>query len=317
MTEQNSLDNLETETQEAVTEAADGAQETAAETAAAEAQEAEKATADENGAAEATDAAQDEAGNSEAAETAEYATDGAEVTEAAEETGAVETSEAAEETEAAEANEAADGDAEETAEETAAPAFNADEYLEQLSAARRSVTAGIVIYKGRINEKLQERTAEGYDAVASIVNEPQYDQIAQYDQELTAFKSTGSIYRMEAGNEQTTIYDLIEYIEDYRMIYEQMMFFLRRMQFGLDYSDCMVWLREWGLTVHFVLELLWESELGEKGRVARILAGMYDAAGRRKEAIYLLSVMKEHCREEEKEQLDAMLEKLRGPETLG
>ncbi len=293
MTEQNSLDNLETETQEAVAEATDGAQETAAETAAAEAPEAENAAADENGAAEAANAAQDEAGNSEAAETAENAPDDAEVTEAVE------------------------GDAEESTEEAATPAFNADEYLEQLSAARRSVTAGIVIYKGRINEKLQERTPEGYDAVASIVNEPQYDQIAQYDQELTAFKSTGSIYRMEAGNEQTTIYDLIEYIEDYRMIYEQMMFFLRRMQFGLDYSDCMVWLREWGLTVHFVLELLWESELGEKGRVARILAGMYDAAGRRKEAIYLLSVMKEHCREEEKEQLDAMLEKLRGPETLG
>ena len=293
MTEQNSLDNLETETREVVTEATDSAQETAAETAAAEAPEAENTAADENGAAEAADAAQDEAGNSEAAETAENAPDDAEVTEAVE------------------------GDAEESTEETAAPAFNADEYLEQLSAARRSVTAGIVIYKGRINEKLQERTPEGYDAVASIVNEPQYDQIAQYDQELTAFKSTGSIYRMEAGNEQTTIYDLIEYIEDYRMIYEQMMFFLRRMQFGLDYSDCMVWLREWGLTVHFVLELLWESELGEKGRVARILAGMYDAAGRRKEAIYLLSVMKEHCRGEEIEQLDAMLEKLRGPETLG
>ena len=305
MTEQNSLDNLETETQEAVAEATDGAQENAAETAAAEAPEAENIAADENGAAEAAESAQDEAGNSEAAETAEYATDGAEVTEAAEVA------------EAAEVTEAVEGDAEESTEETAAPAFNADEYLEQLSAARRSVTAGIVIYKGRINEKLQERTPEGYDAVASIVNEPQYDQIAQYDQELTAFKSTGSIYRMEAGNEQTTIYDLIEYIEDYRMIYEQMMFFLRRMQFGLDYSDCMVWLREWGLTVHFVLELLWESELGEKGRVARILAGMYDAAGRRKEAIYLLSVMKEHCREEEKEQLDAMLEKLRGPETLG
>ncbi len=263
MTEQNSLDNLEAETQEAVTE------------------------------------------------TAENAPGGAEVTETAE------VAEAAEEIEAVEANEAVEGDAEESTEETVAPAFNADEYLEQLSAARRSVTAGIVIYKGRINEKLQERTPEGYDAVASIVNEPQYDQIAQYDQELTAFKSTGSIYRMEAGNEQTTIYDLIEYIEDYRMIYEQMMFFLRRMQFGLDYSDCMVWLREWGLTVHFVLELLWESELGEKGRVARILAGMYDAAGRRKEAIYLLSVTKEHCREEEIEQLDAMLEKLREPETLG
>ena len=86
--------------------------------------------------------------------------------------------------ETSEAVESAEGEAQE---EAAPPAFDADAYLEQLAEAKRSITAGIVIYKGRINEKLQERTPEGYNALTSIINEPQYDRISQYDAELAAF----------------------------------------------------------------------------------------------------------------------------------
>ncbi|MBR1472290.1 MAG: hypothetical protein IJ600_11700 [Lachnospiraceae bacterium] len=188
-----------------------------------------------------------------------------------------------------------------------------DRYFQELTDAKRAVTAGIVVYKGRINEKLQERSAAGYDAIAAILNEPQYDRIAQYDEELTAFKSTGTIYRMEADSEKQTIYDKIEYVDDYRRLYAQMMFFLRRMQFGMDYSDCMMWLQEWGLTVHFTIQMLQECELGEKGKVTAILAGLYDAAGYRKEALYLLNVMLDHCTaqeaaliEEERRRLQAL-----------
>ena len=77
------------------------------------------------------------------------------------------------------------------------------------------ITAGIVIYKGRINEKLQERTPEGYNALTSIINEPQYDRISQYDAELAAFKTTGAISQMESGTEPVTIYDSIEYLDEY------------------------------------------------------------------------------------------------------
>ncbi len=214
-----------------------------------------------------------------------------------------------EETDSDSEEEASEEESGET-QEQAPPPFDADAYLEQLAEAKRSITAGIVIYKGRINEKLQERTPEGYDAVAAIVNEPQYDRVAQYDQELTTFKSTGLIYQMEAGTEPVTIYDRIEYIDSYRMIYEQMMFFLRRMQFGLNYSDCMMWLNEWGLTVHFVIQLLLESELSEKGKVAGILADLYENDGQKKEAIYLLNLMKDNCLAEEKAQILEKLEAL-------
>ena len=213
--------------------------------------------------------------------------------------------------ETSEAVESAEGEAQE---EAAPQAFDADAYLEQLAEAKRSITAGIVIYKGRINEKLQERSQEGYDAVAAIVNEPQYDRVAQYDQELTIFKSTGAIYQMEAGTEPLTIYDHIEYMDEYRRIHEQMMFFLRRMQFGLDYSDCMMWLDQWGLSVHFVVQLLLESDLGEKGRIALILADMYERAGKKKEAVYLLNMIKEHCLEEEEPDIWKAIEILQGAE---
>ncbi|MBR3105199.1 MAG: hypothetical protein IKH46_15455 [Lachnospiraceae bacterium] len=213
-------------------------------------------------------------------------------------------------TEEAAAQESEGGSTEESAEAPAAPAFDADAYLEQLAEAKRSITAGIVIYKGRINEKLQERTPEGYNALTSIINEPQYDRISQYDAELAAFKTTGSIYQMEAGAEPVTIYDSIEYLDDYTVVYEQMMFFLRRMQFGLDYSDYMIWLQEWCLTVHFVVQMLQESELGEKGKVALILADLYEENGQKKEAVYLLNMMKEQCSEEEQALIAEKLEKL-------
>ena len=230
----------------------------------------------------------------------------------AEESGTKETADVSEEKESAEAEASEQKEVEEaeTAEAPAAPAFDADAYLQQLADAKRSITAGIVIYKGRINEKLQERTPEGYNAVTSIVNEPQYDRISQYDSELARFKTTGAIYQMESGTEPVTIYDSIEYLDDYSIVYEQMMFFLRRMQFGLDYSDYMIWLQEWCLTVHFVVQMLQESELGEKGRVAVILADLYEQNGQKKEAVYLLNMMKEQCGEEEKALLTERLEKL-------
>ena len=49
------------------------------------------------------------------------------------------------ETETSEPQEKSDAETEESAEAPAAPAFDADAYLEQLAEAKRSITAGIVI----------------------------------------------------------------------------------------------------------------------------------------------------------------------------
>ena len=53
-----------------------------------------------------------------------------------------------------------------------------------------------------------------------------------------------------------------------------------------------------------------ESEVSEKGRVAGILAGLYEAEGLKKEALFLLNVMKDHCLAEEKSQILEKLEAL-------
>ena len=50
-----------------------------------------------------------------------------------------------------------------------------DRYYEELIELRPSVTAGVCVYKGRINEKLQERNAEAYN---DIVKDLSYENIS-------------------------------------------------------------------------------------------------------------------------------------------
>ena len=89
----------------------------------------------------------------------------------------------------------------------------------ELAEMRPSVTAGVCVYKGRINEKLQERSREAYNDIVAVIGESAYSGTARYDEELTRFACTASIYRLEEGAVEKTIYDHIQYIDDFMEIY--------------------------------------------------------------------------------------------------
>ena len=47
-----------------------------------------------------------------------------------------------------------------------------DRSFEEMAEMRPAVTAGVCVYKGRINEKLQERSREAYNDIVSFIGEP-------------------------------------------------------------------------------------------------------------------------------------------------
>ena len=92
-------------------------------------------------------------------------------------------------------------------------------------------------FKGRINEKLQERTERAYEDIMGLVNSSDYDKAMAYDSELAYFKKAADIYQLERGNEYT-IFDGMEYVEDFSKIYRRICQFLRRIQLEVGDNLC-------------------------------------------------------------------------------
>ena len=162
-----------------------------------------------------------------------------------------------------------------------------DRYYEELIELRPSVTAGVCVYKGRINEKLQERNAEAYNDIVSFIGEKAYQNTAGYDEELTRFTCTAQIYRLEEGAVEKTIYDQIQYIEDFLVIYKEMDYLFRRIMLGMPHDEGFRFIEKRKISVFAVEQLLQELPVGCKGDVAASMAGFFRGLGMAKEAEYL------------------------------
>ncbi|MCR5249134.1 MAG: hypothetical protein K6E50_00855 [Lachnospiraceae bacterium] len=160
-------------------------------------------------------------------------------------------------------------------------------FFAELAELRPSVTAGVCVYKGKINEKLQERSPEAYRDILGFLGEPTYAKTASYDEDLTCFYHTAAIYRMEEGSVEKTIYDCIEYTEDFLEIYSKVWFLFCRILRGLPSDDCMEELEKQGVSVFVLQQLLQEMTLLHKDSIAVFLAAYYRSLGRGKEADYL------------------------------
>ena len=165
-----------------------------------------------------------------------------------------------------------------------------DAAFEELKELRPSVTAGVCVYKGRINEKLQERSAEAYSDIVAYIGESAYKSTASYDEELTCFAITAAIYRLEEGTVDKCIYDQIEYIDDFMDIYKEVLYLFRRISFGLPHEEGFHFIEKRKLSVFAVEQLLQEMPVGKKEEVAASMAGFFRSLGMVKEAEYLRRV---------------------------
>ncbi len=168
---------------------------------------------------------------------------------------------------------------------------DSDAWFEELGEIRRNVSAGVCSYKGRINEKLQERTAEAYEDIVAFLGEESYASTARYDDELMIFSCTGTIYRLEEGSVEKCIYDQIEYIEDFLDLYAEMGFLFRRIIQKMPYDEGLNFIGEKGISVFAIEQMLQDMPIGGKAKIAGCIASYLDNIGRGKEAGYLRSVM--------------------------
>lgn len=162
-----------------------------------------------------------------------------------------------------------------------------DRRFEEMAEMRPAVTAGVCVYKGRINEKLQERSRDAYNDIVSFIGEAAYSGTACYDEELTRFACTASIYRLEEGAVEKTIYDHIQYIEDFMGIYNEMLYLFRRILFGMPHDEGLQYIEDNQLSVFAVEQMLQDMPVGGKGEIAASMAGFYRSLGMVKEAEYL------------------------------
>ena len=162
-----------------------------------------------------------------------------------------------------------------------------DAYFEEMAEFKRSAHAGVCIYKGKINEKLQEGKPAAYNAIVAMLNEENYLSTAHYDDELMHFYSTAQIYRLEEGSVEKTIYDIIRYVDDFDIIYTKVLFMYRRIVQGLDHSDIAAELKDMQLSVFTMGQLLLDVPLTGKKKITAVLSDHFRREGKNKEAQYL------------------------------
>ena len=132
-------------------------------------------------------------------------------------------------------------------------------------------------FKGRINEKLQERTERAYEDIMGA-----------------------DIYQLERGNEYT-IFDGMEYVEDFSKIYRRICQFLRRIQLEVGDNLCkeiFPYINEHSISVVALSQILLTSDVGHKDKVAITLATYYQHECRFTEALYLIGNIEDNCRDE-------------------
>ncbi|MCR4585395.1 MAG: hypothetical protein K5686_06675 [Lachnospiraceae bacterium] len=166
-------------------------------------------------------------------------------------------------------------------------------FFEEYKESKKFLNVGSCIVKGKINEKLQERSALAYETVISLVEEEYSRSIAPKDEELRAFSLTPAIYRLEAENLPVTIYDRIDYVDDFEKIYTRVRFFFRRLQLGYSDPAAIRFIREQNISVYLLAELLKEMTIGKKKLVAEKISGLYSAANKVDAARYMSDLAEE------------------------
>lgn len=171
-----------------------------------------------------------------------------------------------------------------------------DDVFRNIADNKRVIQTGICAIKGKINEKLQERQRGAYQIVLSVADSMEYRNLQTYDYELDCFQTAVRIYQAEKDVFETTIFDTIEYLDDFQYIYRQMLFFFRRMQMDFPEAlqrETMQYIKSKGLSLYAVEEIFYSCKVGKQGKVALALAELYVADGQVKEAIFILSHMLE------------------------
>jgi len=196
-----------------------------------------------------------------------------------------------------------------------------DRFYEEGAENKSAIYTAVCVVKGRINEKLQERSRKAYDELVAYCNTEEFRNVLGYDSELYYFAETIPIYMMEcekggeegitgrsAGDSNLVVYDCINYINDFHSLYMTLLFYFRRMQMGFTGPDILglfSYIREKGLSVFLIAQLLCDMPVGNKDRVTIAVADMYWSVGRKNEALFITAFLEQHTEDEVRDAIAA------------
>lgn len=190
----------------------------------------------------------------------------------------------------------------------------ADGYYESIADKKPFINVCVCMLKGQINQRLEEDRVPAYKAIEKVISTEEFDNTKDYDLELKRFEAATRIYDLEVNlGKKITLYDQIKYVDDFEKIYRQLTFYFRRIQLCMSKPvqfEIMKYIRGIQLSVVAVVEVLFDSDLGGKERIASKLAEFYIEQGSPKEALYILGVAKDHCRSEYRYELEMQRRKI-------
>ena len=143
----------------------------------------------------------------------------------------------------------------------------------------------------KINDILRSEDSSRYEEIGKILESEDYTRAVQYFNDLKDFYTSFVVYSTEAHAGVTrTIYDIAASIEDYLAIRLSLLYCFRRIQLlqTLDeISDAYLEFMDRGLSPLFILGMLKELEVGDRGYVGRYMAELLSGSGREKEGLLL------------------------------
>ncbi len=190
----------------------------------------------------------------------------------------------------------------------------ADGFYESLAEKKSAINICVCMLKGQINQKLEDDRIPSYKAIEKLFATKEFEIAKSYDLELKRFEVATKIFDLEMNlGTSMNIYEQVQYVDDFEKVYRQLTFYFRRIQLAMSkpvQKEIMTYIRGKKLSVITVVEILFDSDLGSKEKIASKLAEFYAEQGMVKQALYILGVAKEHCRSEYRYDLEMQRRKI-------
>lgn len=146
-------------------------------------------------------------------------------------------------------------------------------------------------FAAQINDILGLKDRQEYEKIGSIIENEQFIKTASCFNDLKEFMYTFAVYSTEnRSNVERTIYDVVTSIEDYLNLKLAALYYFRRIQFGESeeyIEQSFEELINRGVSPFFLLAMLKQALVGDKGFVGRKAAWMLKNSGRKRDSLLL------------------------------
>ncbi len=153
--------------------------------------------------------------------------------------------------------------------------------------------------KRNINEILGSHGLEKYSEIAQIVSSNDFIRLSGWYEDFKVFKTSVIICKIESQyGIRPVIYDICKSLEEYEALKNKTLYFFRRIMMLCNEEDIAHSFNELmdkNVSVIFIIQMLRDLEkIGDKGYVGLKLADLFNNIGKSKDAITIMTFVKEN-----------------------